>query len=182
MEKLRHSKGAVSPQLQSGPSLCVSSYNYFPRWSSRQLWNFQTMKPPDTNSWVVPSTCLKFRNRDLCCTIHRKKPRLQYISLGCCFGHFIIFLFFLITSTFRSHLLDCHYGKSNDSFSGWKFVENNPKITVWDMHRKIHTWPNYISKIGREPLMAFPRAQSCAIYCQTRAKRNQNEIHPRAFT
>ena len=44
------------------------------------------------------------------------------------------------------------------------------------MHRKIHRWPNYISKIGVEPLMAFPRAHSCAIYCQTRAKRNQNDL------
>ena len=39
-----------------------------------------TLKPPDTNSWVVPSTRFKFRNRDLGCTIPRNKPRCQYIS------------------------------------------------------------------------------------------------------
>ena len=50
------------------------------KYLARQTWNLQTLKPPDTNSWVVPSTCLKFRNRDSCCTIHRNKPRLQYIS------------------------------------------------------------------------------------------------------
>ena len=39
--------------------------------ASRQFWNLQTLKVPDPNSWVVPSTHFKFRNRDLCCTIHR---------------------------------------------------------------------------------------------------------------
>ena len=85
--------------------------------ASRQLWNLQTLKPPDTNSWVVPSTCLKFRNRDLCCTIHRNKPRLQYIS------------------SIRIH------GKWNDLLSSYKSVENHLKITVWDMKGQIHTWP-----------------------------------------
>ena len=31
--KQSHSKGSVSPQLQSGRSLCVSSCNYLPTWS-----------------------------------------------------------------------------------------------------------------------------------------------------
>ena len=48
--------------------------------ASRQLWDLQPLKVPDTNSWVVPSTCFKFRNRDLCCTIDENKPRLHYIS------------------------------------------------------------------------------------------------------
>ena len=35
VEKLSHSKGSVSPQLQSGRSLCVSSCNYLP---TRSIW------------------------------------------------------------------------------------------------------------------------------------------------
>ena len=42
--------------------------------ASRQNWNLQPLKVPDTNSWVVPSTCFKFRNWDVRCTIHRNKP------------------------------------------------------------------------------------------------------------
>ena len=33
LENSRRSKGSVSPQLQSGRSLCVSSCNYLPTWS-----------------------------------------------------------------------------------------------------------------------------------------------------
>ena len=65
----------------------------------------------------MPSTCLKFRNRDLCCTIHRNKPRLQYMS------------------SIRIH------GKWNDLFSSYKSVENNLTVNVWDMKGQIHTWP-----------------------------------------
>ena len=48
--------------------------------ASRRLWNLQPLKVPDTNSWVVPSTRFKSRNRDFRCTIHRNKPRLQHIN------------------------------------------------------------------------------------------------------
>ena len=46
-------------------------------------------------------------------------------------------------------------------------LQNHDKISVWDMHGKIHTWPNCISKIGVEPSIA---------YFQTSAKRDQH--HP----
>ena len=42
--------------------------------ASRQNWNLQPLKVRDTNSWVVPSTCFKFRNWDVRCTIHRNMP------------------------------------------------------------------------------------------------------------
>ena len=85
--------------------------------ASRKLWNFQTLKPPDTHSWVVPSPRFKFRNRDLRCTIHRNKPRLQYISLGCRFGHFLFLCFFwsLLLSVAICWIVI--HGKSSDLFS-----------------------------------------------------------------
>ena len=46
--------------------------------ASKQNWNLQTLKVPDTNSWVVPSTRFKFRNRDLRCTIPRTPIHKQY--------------------------------------------------------------------------------------------------------
>ena len=48
--------------------------------------------------------------------------------------------------------------KSSHSFSSLKSVENRP---VWDMCGKMHTWPNCISKISREPSIALPRTKNC---------------------
>ena len=107
-DNLKHSKGSVCPQLFAEMKYSVAS---------RKLWNFQTLKPPDTNFWVVPSPRFKFRNRDLRCTIHRNKPRLQYISLGFRFGHFLFLCFFwsLLLSVAICWIVI--HGKSSDLFS-----------------------------------------------------------------
>ena len=79
LKQIWNSKWEISPSLAD---VCVcdqlQSFAEMKYLASRQLWNLQTLKTPDTNSRVVPSTRFQFRNRDLRCTIHRKKPRLQY--------------------------------------------------------------------------------------------------------
>ena len=53
------------------------------------------------------------------------------------------------------------------------------------MRGQTHTWPNSISKIGVEPSIesiALPSTKNCAIYFQTGAKRDEDEVHPCAFT
>ena len=109
--------------------------------ASRPLWNLQTLKAPDTNSWVVPSPRFKFQNRDLRCTIHRNKPRLECIN------------------SIRIHV------KSSHSFSSLKSVEHHRKVTVWDMPGKMHTWPNCISKISREPSFSHCQVRKIAPIC-----------------
>ena len=79
LKRIWNSKWEISPSLAE---VCVCDqlqlFAEMKYLASRQLWNLQTLKTPDTNSRVVPSTRFKFRNRDLRCTMHRKKPRLQY--------------------------------------------------------------------------------------------------------
>ena len=67
---------------QSGRRLCdqLQLFAKMKYLASRPLWNLQTLKAPDTKSWLVPSPRFKFQNRDLRCTIHRNKPRLQYTN------------------------------------------------------------------------------------------------------
>ena len=48
VEKLRNIEGSVSPQLQSGRSLFVSSCNYLPRWSIRPAESFGIYRPEST--------------------------------------------------------------------------------------------------------------------------------------
>ena len=48
VEKLRNIKGSVSPQLQFGRSLCVSSCNYLPRSSIWPVGSFGIFRPEST--------------------------------------------------------------------------------------------------------------------------------------
>ena len=123
LKQIWNSKWEISPSLAD---VCVCDqlqlFAEMKYLASRQLWNLQTLKTPDTSSWVVPSPRFKFRNPNLRCTIHRNKHRLEYIN------------------SIRIHV------KSSHSFSSLKSVENHRKVTVWTCAEKCRRGPTAFLK------------------------------------